>query len=250
MCTEGPGTTGGAAPPAGKSQNLAVAGDLLATVARVERLTQTGGMTPTPLKALILVCTLTPSPKPSSSDLLARQVAEELKKHHVESQLLRVVDHDVKPGVLTDMGPGDAWPQIRKTMLESDILVMATPIWVGHPASPAQRVLERLDAELSETDEKGRPILFDRVALVAVVGNEDGAHHVVAELSQGLAEVGFSLPAQGSTYWVGEAMHTVDYQDLEQTPEVTANATSIAVRNTAHLARLLRQSPYPAPPQD
>ena len=203
-------------------------------------------MTQTPINALILVCTLSPSPKASSSDLLARQVAAEFKEHQVSSEIPRIADFNVEPGVLKDMGGGDQWPQIRQKLLAADILVLATPIWVGHPSSLAQRVLERLDAELSETDEQGRPILFGKVGLVAVVGNEDGAHHVIADLGQGLADVGFTLAAQGSTYWVGQAMHTTDYQDLQQTPEVTANATGIATRNSAHLARLLKASPYPA----
>lgn len=95
------------------------------------------------------------------------------------------------------MGEGDAWPGIREKLMTSEILVLASPIWVGHPSSLAQRVLERLDAELSETDERGRPSMFDKVGLVAVVGNEDGAHHLVADLSQGLGEVGFTIPAQG-----------------------------------------------------
>lgn len=204
-------------------------------------------MAQTPINALILVCTLSPSPKASSSDLLARQVAAEFTGHQVHSEILRIADFDVKPGVLKDMGGGDQWPGIRQKLLAADILVLATPIWVGHPSSLAQRVLERLDAELSQTDEQGRPILFDKVGVVAVVGNEDGAHHVIAELGQGLADVGFTLPAQGSTYWVGQAMHTTDYQDLYQTPQVTANATQIATRNAAHLARLLKARPFPAP---
>jgi multimeric flavodoxin WrbA len=87
------------------------------------------------------------------------------------------------------MGDGDEWPRIREQILASDILVLATPIWLGHPASLAQKVLERLDAELSETDGQGRPSMYDKVALVAVVGNEDGAHHVTAELYQGLGDV-------------------------------------------------------------
>lgn len=204
-------------------------------------------MAQTPINALILVCTLSPSPKASSSDLLARQVAAEFTGHQVHSEILRIADFDVKPGVLKDMGGGDQWPGIRQKLLAADILVLATPIWVGHPSSLAQRVLERLDAELSQTDEQGRPILFDKVGVVAVVGNEDGAHHVIADLGQGLADVGFTLPAQGSTYWVGQAMHTTDYQDLDQTPQVTANATQIATRNAAHLARLLKARPFPAP---
>lgn len=203
-------------------------------------------MSEDPLKALVLVCTLTPSPQHSSSDLLGRQVAEELAVHGVDSEVVRIVDHDVKPGVKTDMGAGDEWPAIREKLLASHILVLETPIWVGHPASPAQQVLERLDAELSETDERGRPILFDKVAMVAVVGNEDGAHHVVADVSQGLGEVGFTVAGQGATYWVGEAMHGTDYQDLDETPEATASATRTAARNTAHLAALLRDHPFPS----
>ncbi|GGJ61493.1 flavodoxin family protein [Glutamicibacter ardleyensis] len=198
------------------------------------------------LNALILVCTLSPSPKKSSSDLLAQQVGQKFSEHGVQSEILRVVDYNVMPGVLKDMGEGDEWPGIREKILAADILVLATPIWVGHPSSVSQRVLERLDAELSETDSQGRPILFDKVAMVAVVGNEDGAHHVIADLSQGLSDVGFSIAAQGSTYWVGEAMHTTDFQDLEQTPEVTANATDISTRNSAHLAALLKSQPFPS----
>lgn len=198
------------------------------------------------LNALILVCTLSPSPKKSSSDLLAQQVGQKFSEHGVQSEILRVVDYNVMPGVLKDMGEGDEWPGIREKILAADIVVLATPIWVGHPSSVSQRVLERLDAELSETDSQGRPILFDKVAMVAVVGNEDGAHHVIADLSQGLSDVGFSIAAQGSTYWVGEAMHTTDFQDLEQTPEVTANATDISTRNSAHLAALLKSQPFPS----
>ncbi|PRB72636.1 NAD(P)H-dependent oxidoreductase [Arthrobacter sp. MYb213] len=198
------------------------------------------------LKALILVCTLSPSPKKSSSDLLAQQVGQKFSELDVQPEILRVVDFNVMPGVLKDMGGGDEWPGIRAKILAADILVLATPIWVGHPSSVAQRVLERLDAELSETDSQGRPILFDKVAMVAVVGNEDGAHHVIADLSQGLGEVGFSIPAQGSTYWVGEAMHSTDFQDLKQTPEVTANATDISTRNSTHLATLLKSKPFPS----
>lgn len=137
------------------------------------------------IKALILTCTLSPSPKDSSSELIAQQVADKLATHGVQSETFRLVDFNVKPGVLKDMGPGDDWPMFRDKLLASDILVLASPIWVGHPSSVAQRVLERLDAELAETDDQGRPILFDKVGMVAVVGNEDGAHHVIAELSQG-----------------------------------------------------------------
>ncbi|WP_258805731.1 flavodoxin family protein [Pseudarthrobacter sp. NS4] len=198
------------------------------------------------LTALALTCSLTPSPAPSSSELLARHVLDELEGHGVNTASLRVVDYNVMPGVQTDMGAGDDWPGIRDRILAADILVLATPIWMGHPCSIAQRVIERLDAELSETDDAGRPIMYGKVAIIAVVGNEDGAHKVIADTQQALNDVGFTVPAQGGTYWVGEAMHTVDYQDLNSIPEKTAATTASAARNAAHLARSLTAAPYPA----
>ena len=198
------------------------------------------------LSALALVCTLTPSPSPSSSELMARHVLDELATHGVSGTSLRVVDHNVMPGVQVDMGDGDAWPGIRDRILAADILVLATPIWMGHPSSITQRVMERLDADLAETDNEGRPIMYGKVAVVAVVGNEDGAHKTVADTQQGLNDVGFTLPAQGATYWVGEAMQTVDYKELKAVPEKVAATTAGAARNAAHLSRFLRTSQYPA----
>ncbi len=200
----------------------------------------------TELTALALNCTLKPSPESSSSELMATQFLDALADHEVTGALVRVVDHDVKPGVESDMGDGDAWPEIRDQVLSTDILVLVTPTWMGHASSVAHRVLERLDAELSEQREDGNPILYGKVAVVGVVGNEDGAHKITADLYQGLNDVGYTIPAQGGTYWNGEAMHTTDYLDLDETPEATASALRAAAANAAHLARALGDAPYPA----
>ena len=199
------------------------------------------------IRALALNCTLKASPEPSSTELLTTQVLEALSAHGAQTEQLRVVEFDVKPGTETDMGGGDEWPQIREKILAADILVFSTPTWVGHLSSVAARVVERLDAELSETDDDGRPILAGKVAVTVVVGNEDGAHKITADLYQALGDVGFSIPSQGGTYWNGEAMHTVDYKDLDETPEETASATETLARNAVHLAKLLQANPYPAP---
>lgn len=198
--------------------------------------------------ALALNCTLKPSPAESSCDLLAQQVLDALAENGVEGgEIVRVVDHDVKPGVEADMGAGDAWPGIREKVLAADILVFATPTWMGHMSSVAQRVLERLDAELSETDDAGRPILAGKVAVTVVLGNEDGAHAITADLYQGLGDVGFTIPSQGGVYWNGEAMQTTDYKDLTGTPEKVAQTTTTLARHAAHLAKVLSAQPYPAP---
>jgi len=199
------------------------------------------------LTAFALNCSLKSPEEESSTDRLLGEVLDELRRHGVESdEPVRMSDVDVLPGVTSDEGEGDDWPAIRRRILGAQVFVLGTPIWVGHPSSFAQRVIERLDAFLGEEDEQGRMVSYDRVALVAVVGNEDGAHHVAAELFQGLNDVGFTIPANGMTYWVGEAMQATDYADLPERPEKTDAATKAAAANAAHLARLLQASGYPA----
>lgn len=197
------------------------------------------------MRALILNCTLKPSPAESSSELLATELIAELAKRGAQSDLVRVVDRDVRFGVSVDEGDGDEWPAIRRMMLTADIFILATPIWMGQPSSVCKMVLERLDAEISETDTEGRMSTFGKVAGLAVVGNEDGAHHVSAEVYQALNDVGFTLPANAVTYWVGEAMQPVDYRDKSPRPEKTAQTTRTLAANAVHLAQLLQGSAYP-----
>ncbi len=198
------------------------------------------------LTALALVCTLKPSPAESSSDVMARDVLSALATHGVDGSVIRVVDHDVRPGVQKDMGDGDEWPAIRERILAADILLISTPTWMGHPSSVCARVLERLDAELAETDDDGRPLVFGEVAAVAIVGNEDGAHKITADVLQALNDVGFSFAAQSATYWNDEAMGSRDYKDLPSKPAGTMSATTTLAANAAHLAGLLASSSYPA----
>ncbi len=168
-----------------------------------------------------------------------------LGKHGVTGETVRLVDLAIAPGVLADMGEGDQWPAVRAKVVAADILILATPTWMGHMSSVAQRALERLDAELSEVDDEGRQKTFGKVAVTVVVGNEDGAHKITADLFQGLNDVGYTVPAQGGVYWNGEAMSGVDYKDLEETPEAVASATATLAVNAAHLATLLRSNTYP-----
>lgn len=205
----------------------------------------TRASSPDRLTALAITCSLKPSPARSSTDLLTQQLLDALKEHGVDGELVRAVDHDLRPGVEDDMGDGDQWPALRAKILAADILVIGTPIWLGQHSSVAQRVLERLDAELSDTNDAGQPRTYGKVAAAVVVGNEDGAHHVSAVMFQCLNDVGFTIPAGGVTYWNGEAMHGTDYQDLDQTPEATASTTATLAANAAHLARLLRGAAYP-----
>lgn len=153
------------------------------------------------MKAVLLSCTLKPSPAESNTEMLGKVVVEALQERDVEVETIRIVDLHVPPGVETDMGEGDQWPTVHEKILAADILIVATPTWVGHPSSIAQRVIERMDAMISETTPDGAPVALNKVAGVIVTGNEDGAHHVISEVSGALGDIGFTIPGQAWTYW-------------------------------------------------
>lgn len=196
------------------------------------------------LSALALNCTLKTSDAASSTDKLLEEVLSALSEHDISGEIVRVVDLNINPGVTSDEGDGDDWPALRKRVLAADILLFGTPIWLGQPSSVAKRVLERMDGFLGEADESKRMPPFGKVAVVAIVGNEDGAHHCHAEIFQALNDVGFTLPAGAGTYWVGQAMGSTDYKDLKEPYGKTVQTTRMLASNAAHLARLLKATPY------
>lgn len=200
-----------------------------------------------PLRAIAINCSLKPSAGESSStDQMIALLVSELKKHDVSvTETIRIADHDVKPGVSSDEGAGDDWPGIRRRILDHDILIFGTPIWLGQMSSVAKRVLERMDAFLGETDAQGRMPSFSKVAVLAVVGNEDGAHSVSADAFQALSDTGWTIASSAVAYWVGEAMGKTDFKDLPKVPDNVAQSAAMAASNAAHLANLLQGRPYP-----
>jgi multimeric flavodoxin WrbA len=201
-----------------------------------------------PLSALVLNCTLKPPPAESNTEALARVVMDALERDGVRCELVRLVDHDVRPGVSSDEGDGDAWPAIRERILGAEILVLATPTWLGQPSSVAKRALERMDAMLGETDDAGRPVAYDRVAGIVVTGNEDGAHHVIAECAQALIDVGFTIPGQAWTYWNRGPGPGPSYGETTEGHEWSHTTGRAAASNLAAVARALQAAPIPAPP--
>ncbi|MBZ9893893.1 NAD(P)H-dependent oxidoreductase [Mesorhizobium sp. BR1-1-6] len=200
-----------------------------------------------PLTAFALNCTLKASDdaEKSSTDRLLADLLAAMVPHGVRGEIVRALDHDVKPGVLSDMGEGDGWPQLRRKILDADIFVLGLPIWLGQPSSVAKRILERMDAFLSETDKQGRMPAAGKVAIVAIVGNEDGAHACHAACFQALNDVGFTIPANGGVYWVGQAMGDVNYVDLPGTPKAVVEMIEMTASNAAHLASVLKERQYP-----
>jgi multimeric flavodoxin WrbA len=197
------------------------------------------------VKAIALNCTLKPKGE-SSTDAMIAVLKDAFAKAGVElTETVRVAALDIKPGVTSDEGDGDEWPALRRKILDHDILIFGGPIWMGQVGSVAKRVMERMDAFLDETDDQGRMPSYGKVAVAAIVGNEDGAHGSSAQIFQALNDVGWTIPAIAACYWVGEAMGSVDFKDLEKTPDKVLETAKLVAGNAAHLAELLHQKPYP-----
>lgn len=199
------------------------------------------------LTAIALNATLKSSgEEASSTGKMIDLLAQKLSAHDVElTETIRLADHDIKPGVTSDEGEGDAWPAILRKILAADILIFGTPIWLGQMSSVAKRVLERMDAFLSDTDDKGRMPSYGKVAVLAIVGNEDGAHSITASALQALNDTGWTIPSASACYWVGEAMQSKDFKDFDETPEKVDQTAGMVADNAAHLATILKGHPYP-----
>ena len=198
-----------------------------------------------PLTAIALNCTLK-AQGTSSTDAMIAVLKDALAKHDVRlSETIRIAALDVKTGVTSDEGEGDAWPEVRRKLLAADILILGTPIWMGQMGSVAKKVLERMNAFLSETDDMGRLPSTGKVAIAAIVGNEDGAHIASAQIFQSLNDTGFTIPASAACYWVGEAMGNIDFKDLDTTPAKVLETAAMTASNAAYIARLLKSENFP-----
>jgi multimeric flavodoxin WrbA len=199
------------------------------------------------LTALFLNCTLKPSPQESNTQALIDKVAALFGDLGVKSHTIRVVDHDVRFGVMSDEGAGDEWPAILERVKECDILVIATPIWFGVRSSVAQMVIERLDGTYVEGDpETGQFPLYNKVAGCIVTGNEDGAHDAAATTLFNLSHLGCTVPPNSDCYWVGDAGPGPSYLEAGGAKHLYTNKTArFLANNLTYMARLLKTNPIP-----
>ncbi|WP_205873408.1 flavodoxin family protein [Mycobacterium camsae] len=202
-----------------------------------------------PLYALFLNCTLKKGPETSNTEALCNLLIERLKAHEpdIETEIVRVVDYDVKPGVGNDEGDGDEWPLILEKVKRCNIIVPAMPIWMGVRSSVMQRVIERLDGTTKTVmcERTGQFPLYGTAAGCVVTGNEDGSHDCVANTFANLLHFGVTVPPNTDLYWVGDAGPGASYIEAggELSPYVRRNAELTAI-NLLFAAKLLRDNPY------
>ncbi len=206
------------------------------------------------LKALYINCTLKKSPELSHTEGLMKVSMDIMEKEGVSVEMIRFVDFDVAPGVYPDMTEKgwdkDDWVTLSKQVLEADILIIGTPIWLGEKSSVAQKLIERLYSLSGEMNDKGQYIYYGRVGGCVITGNEDGVKHCARDILYALQHVGYTIPPQADCGWIGEVGPGPSYLDEEshaKENDFTNRNTTFMTYNLLHLAKMLKaNNGYPA----
>ncbi|WP_174731086.1 flavodoxin family protein [Mesobacillus harenae] len=201
-----------------------------------------------PLKALVLNCTLKQSNEQSNTQALINHVEKIFEENGVVTENLRMADFDIGYGITAEsVNETDEWPGIFEKVKDADIIIVGSPVWLGQQSSMATKVIERLYGGSSLTNEKGQYLFYNKVGGVVVTGNEDGAKQVSRSLIYALSHIGFTIPPNVDTYWVGEAGPGASFIEANgQQNEFTMQHTKIMAHNLIHFARLLKENPIPA----
>jgi multimeric flavodoxin WrbA len=201
------------------------------------------------LRAVYINCTLKRSPEQSHTQGLADRSIAIMERNGVAIELIRAVDMRIASGVYPDMTEHgwdyDDWPAIAEKVLGADILVLMTPIWLGEKSSVCTQVIERLYGNSHILNDSGQYAYYGRVGGCIVTGNEDGAKHCAMNILYSLQHLGFTIPPQADSGWLGEAGPGPSYLDPGSGgPEndFTNRNTTFLTWNILHMARMLKDA--------
>jgi multimeric flavodoxin WrbA len=201
------------------------------------------------LRALFVNCTLKPSPAVSNTQGLIDLSVAIFEANGVTVDQIRAADHDLPPGVYPDMREhgfsSDGWPELYGRVQKADILILASPIWLGEKSSICTRVVERLYGNSAELNEAGQYAYYGRTAGCLITGNEDGVKHCAMNILYSLQHLGYVVPPQADAGWIGEAGPGPSYLDEGSGgPEndFTNRNTTFMTWNLLHVARLLKDA--------
>jgi multimeric flavodoxin WrbA len=205
------------------------------------------------LRAVIINCTLKPSPQRSHTDTLLQVPESILRSQRVRIECARAVDLELAPGVQADMTEHgfavDEWPDLFEKIRTADILIIGTPIWLGARSSVCSRVIERLYAMSAELNDKGQYVYYGKVAACIVTGNEDGIKHVARDVLYSLQHIGYTIPPQAEAGWIGEAGPGPSFGDERKDGtrigfdnEFTQRSATFMTWNLMHLARMIKDA--------
>lgn len=188
------------------------------------------------MKALILLGTLKEKGI-SNTAVLAEFAAGYLEKEKISCEIIRLAERDILRGTYIQAETKDGFPQIYEKILQSDIIMFATPIWWNSHSSEIQRIIERLD-EVYDIINEGKPSpLEGKLGGIIITGDSDGAEHVTGNIANFFCSLGITVPAYSSLgiIWEGHSKkkkqtkaNLLKYYKKEYAQDAEAMAKSFA----------------------
>ena len=205
------------------------------------------------LKALFINCSIKKDKKGSHTQHLIDRSARIMEHEGVQVEQIYALDHTIAFGMIEDgreEGQPDDWPLIQKKIMDADILVLGTPIWLGSISSVATLVIERMYAYSGKYNDKGQYLYYGKVGACLVTGNEDGIKHCARDILFCMQHIGYTIPPQADAGWVGEAGPGPSYGDKVEGKEAPAGFdndftnrnTTFLTWNLMHMARMLKNA--------
>ena len=205
------------------------------------------------LKALFLNCSIKYDSSQSHTRRLIARSAGLMASQGVDVEVLYVLDHEIAFGMVKDATKDagrarDDWPGIQAKIMDADILVIGTPIWLGMKSSVSMLVIERMYAYSGDRNEKGQYLYYGKTGGCVVTGNEDGVKACSMEILYSLQHIGYTVPPQADCGWIGEAGPGASYSDVVEGSavpvgydnEFTHKNCTIMSWNLMHTARRLK----------
>ncbi len=208
------------------------------------------------LKALLINCSIKKDKQKSHTQTLMDKVAKIMESQGVKVEQVYALDHTIAFGMIkdgTEKGQTDDWPAVQQKILEADILIIGTPIWLGVKSSVATQVIERMYAYSGDRNDKGQYLYYGKTGGCVITGNEDGIKHCAMDILYALQHIGYMVPPQADCGWIGEAGPGPSYGDTEWDgkkidPPVgfdndfTNRNTTFMAWNLMHTARMLKDN--------
>jgi multimeric flavodoxin WrbA len=212
------------------------------------------------LRAVFVNCSLKYEPRASHTMRLVERSAGIMRELGVEVDVIHALEHEIAVGMETDLTehgrPRDDWPALHARVMAADVLVLATPIWLGVPASVSSLVIERLYAYSGLHNDRDQYLYYGKSAGCIVTGNEDGVKASSRQILYALQHIGYTIPPQADCGWIGEIGPGASYGDVVEGSDVptgydsefTNRNTTFMTWNVLHVARMLKDlGGFPTP---
>lgn len=204
------------------------------------------------LKALFINCSIKHKNQDSHTQKLMNRSAGIMREQGVSVENLHALDHKIAFGMIKDgkgSGQEDDWPMIQEKIMDADILVIGTPIWLGQKSSAATLVVERMYAYSGDHNDKDQYLYYGKTGGCIITGNEDGVKHCSMDILYALQHIGYTIPPQADCGWLGEVGPGPSYGDeIEGSDpagydsEFTNKNTTFMSWNLMHMARMLKDN--------